>query len=305
MERSPGICFALQLAVTCTFRQPWPRCTTPVSAFSVWPGFPRHSVGLDPKEMLLRPLKSVGQGSGKGADGDLAFQIQEQGELVRALKADKADRGDIDRAVHRLLTLKAQLSGDDAPPPPAARSKRGEPEPRVRIEETRKGRGGKTATVITGLNLSTEESQALVKRLKAALSVGGRVEQDGSISIQGNHGATLQLRLQEDGYRDVKLAGGASTAGKKGAKSLAWNAPKALRNKAEEEKKEALRKKELAAKAERAARKSPEAVKRAKETQARKSEGQVLQMLEQLPASEVDKRAELEAKLARIRTQLG
>ena len=37
--------------------------------------------------------------------------------------------------------------------------------------------------------------------------VGGRINQDGAIEIQGAHGATLLLRLQQNGYADVKLAG--------------------------------------------------------------------------------------------------
>ena len=90
----------------------------------------------------------------------------------------------------------------------------------------------------------------------------------------------------------------------KGARLLAWNAPKELQAQAEEEKREMQRRKERAAQAARAAAKSPEAMARARLAQARKSEAQVLALLEQLPPNNLEKQAELEAKLARIRAQL-
>ena len=236
------------------------------------------------------------------AGQDLALQIQAQGDRVRALKADKADRAEIDAAVHELLTLKARLSGDSPPSKPETAGTRG---PAVRVEEISKGKGG-GKTIIRGLeDLGAADAKALLKSLRTSLSVGAKVEKDGSLAVQGKHVDTILLKLQQSGYKDVKAVGGAGTAIKsKGARSLAWNAPKELKAKAEEEKMEMLRQKVTAAAAERAAAKSPEAVKRARLAQARKSEAQVLALLEELPPGDPDKQAGLEAKLARIRAQL-
>ena len=68
------------------------------------------------------------------------------------------------------------------------------------IQMERKGRGGKTVTVVRGLVLRTEDLKALAKDLKAACGTGGTVK-DGTIEIQGDHREKISARLRVLGYK--------------------------------------------------------------------------------------------------------
>ncbi len=74
------------------------------------------------------------------------------------------------------------------------------------IRREKKGRGGKTVSVIHNLQLTPDDLKALAGQLKAACGTGGTVK-DGTIEIQGDHRDTLAARLQALGYK-TKLAGG-------------------------------------------------------------------------------------------------
>jgi translation initiation factor 1 len=76
----------------------------------------------------------------------------------------------------------------------------------VRIHRDRKGRGGKTASVVTGLPGTEPELDALLKRLKSQLGTGGARE-GRSLVIQGDHRDRLLADLTALGHQ-VKLAGG-------------------------------------------------------------------------------------------------
>jgi translation initiation factor 1 len=76
----------------------------------------------------------------------------------------------------------------------------------VRLWRTKGGRGGKTATVVTGLTHDAAELERLSVELRRFIGAGGGVR-DGAVEIQGDHRERLQKRLTELGYR-VKLAGG-------------------------------------------------------------------------------------------------
>jgi translation initiation factor 1 len=76
----------------------------------------------------------------------------------------------------------------------------------VRVMRDRKGRGGKTVTVITGVVASGEELSALAQQLKKLCGSGGTVK-DGNIEIQGDHCDKVMAKLTALGYR-VKRAGG-------------------------------------------------------------------------------------------------
>lgn len=76
----------------------------------------------------------------------------------------------------------------------------------ARIQREKKGRKGKTVTVITGLQLTQEDLAALAKRLKSLCGSGGTVK-DGHIEIQGDHRERIAAELQRLGYK-TKLAGG-------------------------------------------------------------------------------------------------
>lgn len=76
----------------------------------------------------------------------------------------------------------------------------------ARIQRERKGRGGKTVTVVSGLQLTPEDLAALAKRLKAVCGSGGTVK-DGQIEVQGDHRERIAAELQSQGYK-TKLVGG-------------------------------------------------------------------------------------------------
>jgi len=76
----------------------------------------------------------------------------------------------------------------------------------VRIRREAKGRGGKTVSVIDGLNIPDAERKALLKRLKAKLGTGGAIK-NACIEIQGDHREKLLALLESEGHK-AKLAGG-------------------------------------------------------------------------------------------------
>lgn len=76
----------------------------------------------------------------------------------------------------------------------------------LRIQATRKGRGGKTVTVITGFQASPETLTKLLKDLKAQCGAGGAVREN-ELEVQGDHAAKLLQLLVQRGYR-AKISGG-------------------------------------------------------------------------------------------------
>ncbi len=76
----------------------------------------------------------------------------------------------------------------------------------VRLSLDRKGRRGKSATLIEDLLLSEVDLRQLAKVLKKRVGTGGTVV-DGRIEIQGDHRDLLAAELEARGYR-VKRVGG-------------------------------------------------------------------------------------------------
>ena len=74
------------------------------------------------------------------------------------------------------------------------------------ILRDRKGRGGKTVTVIRDLQLSSEDIKELARDLKQTCGTGGTVK-DGIIEIQGDHREKIAARLRVLGYK-TKFIGG-------------------------------------------------------------------------------------------------
>jgi translation initiation factor 1 len=74
----------------------------------------------------------------------------------------------------------------------------------VRLEK--KGRGGKTATLIKGYQGSNDELQALAKKLKQHCGVGGSAYNN-EILIQGDQVQKVILFLQNEGYKVKKIGG--------------------------------------------------------------------------------------------------
>jgi translation initiation factor 1 len=76
----------------------------------------------------------------------------------------------------------------------------------LKVEASRKGRGGKTVTVISGFQGKPETLAALTKQLKAQCGTGGTVKEN-EIEIQGEHKQKLLEILTKLGYK-AKISGG-------------------------------------------------------------------------------------------------
>lgn len=76
----------------------------------------------------------------------------------------------------------------------------------VRVMRDRKGRGGKTVTVITGVPGNETELTTLAQQIKKLCGSGGTVK-DGNIEIQGEHCDKVIAKLTTLGYK-VKRSGG-------------------------------------------------------------------------------------------------
>lgn len=76
----------------------------------------------------------------------------------------------------------------------------------VRVWLEKKGRGGKTVSVIKGVVSPPSGKKALVKELKSKLGTGGAVKGD-DLEIQGDHREKIVAILRSLGY-DAKTAGG-------------------------------------------------------------------------------------------------
>jgi len=76
----------------------------------------------------------------------------------------------------------------------------------VRVQTSRKGRGGKTVTVISGFQAKPETLADLLKKLKAHCGAGGAVKEN-EIEIQGDHRDKLVQLLNQLGYK-AKGSGG-------------------------------------------------------------------------------------------------
>lgn len=76
----------------------------------------------------------------------------------------------------------------------------------VRIRREKKGRRGKTVTVISGVPLPADELAELAGELKRRCGTGGSAKA-GMIEIQGDHVEALMQELEARGHRP-KRAGG-------------------------------------------------------------------------------------------------
>jgi len=77
---------------------------------------------------------------------------------------------------------------------------------KVIVRLDRKGRGGKSVTVIEGLQMSQQDKEAMLKKLKAGVGTGGTVK-EGALEIQGDHCATIMAALEKLGHRPKRSGG--------------------------------------------------------------------------------------------------
>lgn len=76
-------------------------------------------------------------------------------------------------------------------------------EQKLRVSIEKKGRGGKTVTVVSGFIGTEDDLKALGKLLKTKCGVGGAVK-DGEIIIQGELKQRVLELLKAEGYAKTK-----------------------------------------------------------------------------------------------------
>lgn len=74
---------------------------------------------------------------------------------------------------------------------------------KLRAHFERAGRGGKTATIVTGFVGTESDLATLAKQLKTKLGIGGSVK-DGEIILQGNISGRVVETLKALGYSQTK-----------------------------------------------------------------------------------------------------
>ena len=77
---------------------------------------------------------------------------------------------------------------------------------RVRVSRSSAGRGGKTVTLIAGIEGGDAVLAPLAKTLKARCGAGGTVK-EGVVEIQGDHVETVIALLSAEGYRPKRSGG--------------------------------------------------------------------------------------------------
>lgn len=74
---------------------------------------------------------------------------------------------------------------------------------KLRVSIEKKGRGGKTVTLVNGFTGTEDDLKALGKLLKAKCGVGGSIK-DGEILIQGEFKQRVIDLLKAEGYTQTK-----------------------------------------------------------------------------------------------------
>lgn len=96
--------------------------------------------------------------------------------------------------------------GAESVEPSPARPELPPSQQQLKIEASRKGRKGKTVTVVSGFQSSSEILEGLAKQLKNQCGSGGAVK-DNTIEVQGDHREKVQQMLMGLGYK-TKFSGG-------------------------------------------------------------------------------------------------
>jgi translation initiation factor 1 len=136
---------------------------------------------------LLRLVRPVIWGIGTGKQ-----KIAKIAPMLKCRMRDQNSR--LVYSTSGAVSKKEEPAGRDIPTS-ANPAKRG-----MVVRLDRKGRGGKSVTVIEGLKISAKESEKLLKLLKAKLGTGGTIRK-GTVEIQGDHCDMVMTELTKMGYR--------------------------------------------------------------------------------------------------------
>lgn len=96
--------------------------------------------------------------------------------------------------------------GNSPSPDPTSRPDPPPSQQTLKIQVSRKGRKGKTVTVISGFQSKSATLADLTKKLKAQCGAGGTLKEK-EIEVQGDHRQKLADYLKKLGY-SVKFVGG-------------------------------------------------------------------------------------------------
>lgn len=101
-----------------------------------------------------------------------------------------------------LEKLRATLPAGPARPAPPAPKKDDPFEAKVVVARTKKGRGGKTVTLVSGVKASAREN--IARELKRALGCAASLEDD-AIALHGDVGDRARAWLEAHGARRIVL----------------------------------------------------------------------------------------------------
>lgn len=107
----------------------------------------------------------------------------------------------------RLAALRDSMGDsapDDTPSPEETAPQAPRQQRRLDIILERKGRAGKTATIIAGFDLPDDAVADIASRLKRALGTGGS-SRGGEILIQGDRRADVLRWLNENGFKALVI----------------------------------------------------------------------------------------------------
>jgi translation initiation factor 1 len=111
-----------------------------------------------------------------------------------------------DRKTKLVYSTDRAISRREKPPEKSIQARVHPVQQKVIIRLERKGRGGKSVTVIEGMQMPHKEREALLKILKVKLGTGGTVKET-SLEIQGNHCEWLMEELEKKGYNPRRSGG--------------------------------------------------------------------------------------------------
>ena len=119
-----------------------------------------------------------------------------------------------------LLRQRGVTVGTPAEPPPPASSPTGDTidfggAAKIVLRREKKGRGGKTATVVEGIKLPPSGLERIARDLKRALGCGAVVEGT-TIVVQGDMGARIEPWLVARGAKRVVIGTPAPPTGRSG-----------------------------------------------------------------------------------------